>query len=56
MGYTPGTGLGKDGAGMKEPIPVVDKKDRHGLGYRGNKENLPLKKFPLTLNVCVARR
>ncbi|XP_068607333.1 G patch domain and ankyrin repeat-containing protein 1 [Brachionichthys hirsutus] len=32
-GWKPGTGLGPDGEGSKQPVPTVLKRDQKGLGY-----------------------
>lgn len=50
MGYTPGTGLGRSGEGMKYPIPICDKQNRYGLGYDPKNDSKPTKKPSLTLN------
>lgn len=33
MGWTPGTGLGRDGKGMAEPIPALQRPKGLGLGF-----------------------
>lgn len=36
-GWKPGTGLGPEGEGTKQPVPTVLKRDQKGLGYGGTK-------------------
>lgn len=36
MGWTPGTGLGPDGTGIKDPISALKRRDRVGLGYQNS--------------------
>lgn len=50
MGYIPGEGLGRDGKGMKHPIPIMEKQNRYGLGYDPSKDLHVIKKPSLTLN------
>lgn len=39
MGYKPGAGLGKDEAGMLQPINASVKNDKRGFGHDSFKEN-----------------
>uniref|UniRef100_A0A803N2H8 G-patch domain-containing protein n=1 Tax=Chenopodium quinoa TaxID=63459 RepID=A0A803N2H8_CHEQI len=50
MGYVPGQGLGRNNEGRRDPIPIVDKKNRHGLGYDPSHDFHIHKRSSLTLN------
>uniref|UniRef100_A0A803MXN1 G-patch domain-containing protein n=1 Tax=Chenopodium quinoa TaxID=63459 RepID=A0A803MXN1_CHEQI len=50
MGYVPGAGLGRNGEGMRHPIPIIDKRNCHGLGFDENMGSKVMKKKSLTLN------
>uniref|UniRef100_A0A803MZD9 G-patch domain-containing protein n=1 Tax=Chenopodium quinoa TaxID=63459 RepID=A0A803MZD9_CHEQI len=50
MGYVPGAGLGRNGEGMRHPIPIIDKRNRHGLGFYEKMVTKVMKRKSLTLN------
>lgn len=50
MGYKPGQGIGKTESGMKEPIGVEVKADRHGLGKAMKKKETKNKAVTDKLN------
>ena len=50
MGYIPGQGLGRNNEGRRDPIPIIDKKNRHGLGYDPSHDFHTHKRSSLTLN------